>query len=127
MLFLMIALQGLSQVKYIINNDTIVGYNKFENRRLAVLLEERNMYKELYKNDSAIVEYQRLIIIEHIKQLQNTNNQIINLEMATNKLIINNRGLIIENDRLNKSNKVFKTITISSTTISTILLILLIL
>jgi len=41
----MIPLQGISQVKFIIQNDTLVGYTFNENRKIAILLQQGDYYK----------------------------------------------------------------------------------
>lgn len=52
----MIALCGTSQVKYIINSDTIIGYTLDENREIATIFLEGEQSKLLLDNCDSIVE-----------------------------------------------------------------------
>lgn len=55
LLFLMIASQGISQTNYKIGSDTIVGYTKKENRKIATIFIEGERDKELLNNCNEIV------------------------------------------------------------------------
>lgn len=51
----MIASQGISQTNYKIGNDTLVGYTKEENRKIATIFIEGEKDKELLTNCNEIV------------------------------------------------------------------------
>ena len=70
LLFLMIVSQVSSENKSI-PTDTLVYYTRTENRKIAVLLEERNYYKDVHYKDSAIINEIKYIIVEKDKQLYN--------------------------------------------------------
>ena len=98
----MIVFPVLSEVKS--TGDTLVTYTKSENRKIAILLEQGNYYKTVYKQDSAIINTQKYIILEKDKQLLNINKILIDckaqhdsLSMQLNKCIEHNNTLIIQN------------------------------
>lgn len=51
----MIALPAISQRNYIINNDTIVGYTKSENRKIAIIFVQGDSCKETSVVDKEII------------------------------------------------------------------------
>lgn len=66
---MMIPLQGISQRKYIISNDTIIGYTLKENRTIALIFikgeeaEKLNFkYKEIIKYKDSIINHNNTII-----------------------------------------------------------------
>lgn len=52
----MIASQGTSQTNYKIGNDTIVGYSKEDNRKIATIFVEGERDKELLTNCNEVIE-----------------------------------------------------------------------
>lgn len=54
--FLTIALCSISQVKYIINSDTIIGYTYDENREIATIFVEGEQSKDLLDNCDSVVD-----------------------------------------------------------------------
>ena len=48
-----------SQTNYVINNDTVVGYTKTENRKIAVIFKEGEECAELLANDRQTIELLR--------------------------------------------------------------------
>lgn len=52
----MIASQGISQTNYKIGSDTIVGYTKEENRKIATIFIEGERDKELLNNCNEVIE-----------------------------------------------------------------------
>lgn len=51
----MIVSQGISQINYKVGNDTLVGYTKEENRKIATIFIEGERDKELLTNCNEIV------------------------------------------------------------------------
>lgn len=120
----MIVFPVLSEVKS--TNDSLVTYTKSENRKIAILLEKGNYYKQVHNNDSATIVSQKYIILEKDKQLLNTNTILIDckaqhdsLSMALNKSIDRNQKLVTRNKNA--------TTWAVSSTVSTLLLIIIIL
>ena len=105
-----------------IPTDTLVYYTRTENRKIAVLLEERNYYKDVHYKDSAIISEIKYIVIEKDKQLYNTYVKLTDLEALYKSLAIDFNKLSNENKSLNRANKKL-TIWGLSTTASTILLL----
>ena len=71
----MIPLLCISQQKYIIKGDTIVGYTLDENRSIALLFMKGEMYEELYFTQNEILAKKDSIIntqYYHIKFQDNT-------------------------------------------------------
>lgn len=120
----MIALQVSSENKSI-PTDTLVYYTRTENRKIAVLLEERNYYKEAYHQDSAIISEIKYIVIEKDKQLYNTSVKLTDLEALHKSLAIDFNKLSNENKSLNRANQKLTIWGLSATT-STILLLVII-
>mgnify|MGYP003592896641 CR=1 FL=1 len=120
----MTALQVSSENKSI-PTDTLVYYTRTENRKIAVLLEERNYYKEAYHQDSTIISEIKYIVIEKDKQLYNTSVKLTDLEALHKSLAIDFDKLSNKNKSLNRANKNL-TIWGLSTTASTILLLVII-
>lgn len=109
-----------SQKNYVIGNDTVVGYTKQDNRKIAIIFQDRNKLEELnFDNNQLLFEYQntKLKLEDNIKQFSikdSINNTIIN------KL---NTKLIKET----KSKNTWKTIGQGGLVVSTILIIVTIL
>ena len=80
----MIPLLCISQQKYIIKGDTIVGYTLDENRSIALLFMKGEMYEELYFTQNEILAKKDSIIntqYYHIKfqdfRVQNSQTSIL--------------------------------------------------
>ena len=58
----MIPSQGISQQKFIISGDTIIGYTPNENRKIALLFLDGEHYEKLYFNSNEIISYKDSII-----------------------------------------------------------------
>ena len=125
----MIASQVISQKKYIVNNDTCVCYNKYENRKIAIIFERGEMYKELYYADSIIIKNIKLIQIEQEKQLYDYNLQVIKLKDINTYLKEKNNSLQIDNNKLTVKNKNLTTVStiLGGTSILSIILIIILL
>ena len=108
-----------------IPTDTLVYYTRNENRKIAVLLEERNYYKDVHYKDSAIISEIKYIIVEKDKQLYNTSVKLTDLEALHKSLSIDFNKLSNENKSLNRANQKLTIWGLSATT-STILLLVLI-
>ena len=52
----MIASQGISQINYKVGNDTLVGYTKEENRKIATIFIEGERDKVLLNNCNEVIE-----------------------------------------------------------------------
>ena len=121
----MIVFPTISQKKFIIGNDTLVGYTKKENRTLAVILQEREMYYTLHSQDTSIISKQDNVIVLKDSQLRDYNKQTIKYELICDTLLQKTTKLSKENISLyNQKRNV--TVVASVATISTILLLLII-
>ena len=120
----MTVLQVSSENKSI-PTDTLVYYTRTENRKIAILLEERNYYTEAYHQDSVIISEIKYIVIEKDKQLYNTSVKLTDLEALYKSLAIDFNKLSNKNKSLNRTNQNL-TIWGLSTTASTILLLVII-
>lgn len=98
----MIVLPCISQRKFITKGDTLVAYNSYENRRIAILLYEGETYKKLYNVDSVTIDNLHNIVYDYKKQVSLL-NQTVALQEAQ-KSNLNNRVDILT-DKLNKSEK----------------------
>ena len=58
----MIPYSSISQVRYKIDGDTIVGFTPKQTRRLAIKLKEGEKYKTLYFTNEEIIKYKDSII-----------------------------------------------------------------
>lgn len=70
----MIPLLSISQVKFIISNDTLVGYTFNENRQIALIFKEGEYYKELNTITNGIVKSKDNIIDTYKLQLVVSND-----------------------------------------------------
>lgn len=59
---MMIPYYGISQEKYIINSDTIIGFNNAEIRQIALIFIEGERTEELLFNAQEIISYKDSII-----------------------------------------------------------------
>lgn len=74
----MTVLSAISQKRYIVENDTIIAFNKYETRQIALMLVEGDKYKELYLNDSILLSKKDTIIanLRHIVTISDSTIQI---------------------------------------------------
>lgn len=101
----MIPLLSISQTKYIIDKDTIIGYTSSENRSIALLFLEGEHYKELYFNEEEISRFKDTIInvqnyhiifldsmlVVKTKLLTDINNEYVYTQKELNKVIEKNK------------------------------------
>lgn len=86
----MIPYSSISQVKYKIDGDTIVGFTPKQTRKLAIKLKEGEKYKNLYFTDEEIIKYKDSIIC----------TQNYNIHILDSMLVIHNNALIDYNNRM---------------------------
>lgn len=65
----MIPLLSISQVKFVISNDTLVGYTFNENRQIALIFKEGEYYKERSDANELILKSKDTIIDIYKSQL----------------------------------------------------------
>ena len=100
-LFLTIALCSTSQVKYIINSDTIIGYSLIENRNIANVFLEGERDKALLDNCDSTVN----VLLEK-NVLLNSKIEVQDKTITTLKEHYGNvTALAKEADKANKKNK----------------------
>ncbi len=58
----MIPYSSISQVKYKIEGDTIIGFTPKQTRKLAIKLKEGEKYKHLYFTNEEIIKYKDSVI-----------------------------------------------------------------
>jgi hypothetical protein len=58
----MIPYSSISQVRYKINGDTIIGFTPKQTRKLAIKLKEGEKYKNLYFTNEELIKYKDSII-----------------------------------------------------------------
>ena len=58
----MIPYSSISQVKYKIEGDTIIGFTPKQTRKLAIKLKEGEKYKNLYFTNEEIIKYKDSVI-----------------------------------------------------------------
>lgn len=90
----MIPYSSISQVRYKIDGDTIIGFTPRQTRKLAIKLKEGEKYKNLYFTNEEIIKYKDSIIhtqnhtilicdsllIVHSNTLTDYNNKVISYE-----------------------------------------------
>lgn len=86
----MIPYSSISQVKYKIKGDTIIGFTPKQTRKLAIKLKEGEKYKNLYFTDEEIIKYKDSIIC----------TQNYNIHILDSMLVIHNNALIDYNNRM---------------------------
>lgn len=91
----MIVFPCSSQKNYVIGKDTIVGYTKLENRKIAIVFQDRNKLEELnFDNELLITE------LDKSKRLLE-----INAKAYATKDSVYNQRICIINEDLNKQIK----------------------
>ena len=119
----MIQLPIISQEKYIINNDTIIGYTPSENRSIALLFLEGDMYKELYFNEAQLSSYKDSIIQNQKYNILFLDSSIVIQNRYLNDLNILNNNLNIEVNKIKSKNKNKRNIIIGSVAINIALIL----
>lgn len=90
----MIPYSSISQVRYKIDGDTIIGFTPKQTRKLAIKLKEGEKYKNLYFTDEEIIKYKDSVIhtqnhtilicdsllVVHNNTLADYNNKVISYE-----------------------------------------------
>lgn len=90
----MIPYSSISQVKYKIDGDTIIGFTPRQTRKLAIKLKEGEKYKHLYLTNEEIIRYKDSVIhtqnhtilicdsllVVHNNTLLDYNNKVISYE-----------------------------------------------
>lgn len=98
LLFLTIVSQGISQINYKIGNDTIVGYSKEDNRKIAVIFIEGEKDKELLNNCNEAIEVYQSKEISY-------KYEILQLKQQTAYLQVDNERYLSEVTRLSDLQK----------------------
>jgi len=70
----MIPLLSISQVKFIISSDTLVGYTFNENRQIALIFKEGEYYKELNSINNGLIKSKDTVIDAYKMQLATSNS-----------------------------------------------------
>jgi len=74
-LFLMIVLPVISQKKYIIDGDTLIGYTQSENRSIAVIMVEGDKCKDVSKQNDVIIDSLSSMNYNYIGKIQLINEK----------------------------------------------------
>lgn len=127
LLFQMIVLPTISQIKYQTENDTLICYTKEDNRLIAIMLKEGEISSELNIINDTIISTLNANIVEYKKLANLMNTQIDTLKLQNKTLLYNKQILSIENNRLTEVNKQWKFATFVSSTLSIGLIILIVL
>lgn len=87
----MIPLCATSQRKYVISNDTIIGYTPAENRSIALIFLKGEEAEKLNFKYKEIIKYKDSIIVNNDKTIQFLDSTIIiqyeNIEMLNNEIV----------------------------------------
>lgn len=86
----MIPYSSISQVKYKIDGDTVIGFTPKQTRKLAIKLKECEKYKHLYFTNEEIIRYKDSII--------HTQNHTILI--CDSLLVVHNNTLIDYNNKV---------------------------
>ena len=89
-LLAMIPYYSISQVKYKINGDTIIGFTPKQTRRLAIKLKEGEKYEKLYFTNEELIRYRDSII--SVKNYS--------LRICDSLLVVSNNTLSDFNDKI---------------------------
>ena len=112
----MIVSPVISQRNYIIGSDTIVGYSKHENRKIAIIFQDRNKLEELnFDNNQLIFE------LEDSKNKLQDNIKQFSIKDSINYATINKLNIKLTTEI--KSKNTWKTIGQGGLVVSTILFI----
>lgn len=86
----MIPYSSISQVKYKIDGDTIIGFTPRQTRKLAIKLKEGEKYKRLYFTNEEIIRYKDSVI--------HTQNHTILI--CDSLLVVHNNALLDYNNKV---------------------------
>jgi len=112
----MIASPAISQKNYIIGSDTIVGYTKKENRKIAIIFQDRNKLEELnFDNEELIFHLQNSNL-----KLQDNIKQYLIADSINNSRI---NKINVQLDKEIKSKNNWKTIGTTSTVVAVLFII----
>jgi len=107
----MIPLLSISQVKFIISNDTLVGYTFNENRQIALVFKEGEYYKELSSINDGLVKSKDNIIDTYKLQLGVSNDLTNSQQKRLQELLSLADKNVNANNKLRKSRNFWLTIT----------------
>lgn len=110
----MIPLQSISQVRFTIKGDTLVGYTFNENRRIAILLQEGDYYKSTNTVNETILKSKDNIITTLKYQNQFSDSLIIRQNRRLNELLILADKNTNQLNKLSKNVKFWRTTTLIS-------------
>ena len=94
----MIVSQGISQTNYKIGNDTVIGYSKEDNRKIATIFVEGERDKELLTNCTEIVSTYQSKEISY-------KYEILQLKQQTAYLQVDSKRYLSEINRLSDLQK----------------------
>lgn len=95
-----------SQVKYIVNSDTLICYTKQENRNIAILFAKGDKYKNLHSIDSLILKEQNTLIDDY-KLKVSLNDIKIGYLTDENRTLYNKVGKLSNENKSLNSAKLF--------------------
>lgn len=101
LLLMMIVSSVSSQVKYIIDGDTVVYYTLKENRKIAILLLDRDKYKNLDITNSELINEQTI----KLKKYEEYYELLVE---KNDKLSLINDTIILTNKKLEKNVEKYK-------------------
>ena len=125
-MFQTIVFQSISQTNYIINNDTIVGYSKSDNRKIAIIFREGERDSSKLKN----CEDLNLELINNngiLKKVNEKLNSEISYLLVDNTTL--NKGVIQLSDKWNKANsakRIWSKVALGSITLNILLVLIII-
>ena len=118
----MIPYSSISQVKYKINGDTIVGFTPHQTRKLAIKLLEGEKYKKIHFTNEELIKYKDSIIIAQKYALRISDILIIvtttSIEDYNNKIVDYEQDIIKER----KKKRTYGWIAVGSIVLNAILL-----
>ena len=125
-MFQTIVFQSISQTNYIINNDTIVGYSKSDNRKIAIIFREGERDSSKLKN----CEDLNLELINNngiLKKVNEKLNSEISYLLVDNTTL--NKGVIQLSDKWSKANsakRIWSKVALGSITLNILLVLIII-
>lgn len=113
----MIPLLSISQQKFIIKGDTLIGYTFNENRQIAIIFKEGEYYKQVNTVDDAMLKSKDHIIDTYSTQLTISKNLNDSQYKRLQEL------LIVADKNVNSQNKLRKSRNFWLTTTGTLVLV----
>lgn len=110
----MIPLHCISQVKFTLKSDTLIGYTFDENRRIAILLQEGDYYKSINTVNETILKSKDNIITTLKYQNQFSDSLIVQQNKRLNELLILADKNVNRLNKLSKNVKFWRTTTLIS-------------